>query len=283
MGFAALLYTAKADEADLRNILYCYVESGIPVILGLSSEEHLIGHAVTCIGHQKCDYNTVEFHDSGLIKDVKVYDTAALITHYVIIDDNYPPYQIANYDQPCAYYNDEPWNSAKISSVVVPLAKEIYLDARKARKLLTAILNDQNYGLKSNIDQIEEDYVLRFFLTSNSSFKMKVRKNTTMSDDMKKELLDLRLPKFIWVAEISKKSEFLKGFAESLILLDSTGDDSFDSLLFLSYSKFRLVKSSVIRDNREYIHQEIIQHEWQKFNIFRNNLKGEWCQWKVLT
>ena len=274
MGFSTLLYSKKVYE-NFDKLLYCYIESGIPVVLGLSSEGN-VGHAVTCIGHRKYNYEEkMDISDSEFIDGVTIYDTANLNTDFVVIDDNLPPYQFSPFHSPCTYYTKPDSKSMQIESFVVPLHKNIYLEASKAKRLLKGILNDSEIGFKANTKEVaSREYVLRFFLMSSKSLMRCVNHNRSMGIEMKEYLLRLKWPQFVWITEISESDDFLNGLAESLIILDSTGDDTLNSLLFLSYNGIRIVENQ----NGGYDPHE---YDWPKFNQIKNNLKGEWCQWKT--
>jgi hypothetical protein len=55
-GFGTRIY-AKSEytEHEFNNLLSCYIESGIPIIVSIESPEDVkprIGHAILCIGHE---------------------------------------------------------------------------------------------------------------------------------------------------------------------------------------------------------------------------------------
>jgi hypothetical protein len=63
--------------------------------------------------------------------------------------------------------------------------------------------------------------------------------------------------------------------AKGVILIDATGDDTLKSVCFLLYpdNLFELQDNS--------LSNSVFPVQFGVFDIYRNNLKGEWCQWKA--
>ncbi|MBA4391149.1 MAG: hypothetical protein C0399_09440 [Syntrophus sp. (in: bacteria)] len=269
-GFGARVYAKEAyknNEDDFKRILSFYIESGIPVIVGLQNEH--IGHAVVLIGHEipiKDDLGDQNVSFELENTRVGIIDTADFQKDYVVIDDNFPPYQSCSFAQPACYYDDIKFKTLQIVSFVVPLYPKIYLEAFEGHKLAIEILDKL---IKPNVT---DPIVLRFFLTSSRSLKTRIAADANADDILKELIISKTMPKFIWVAELSDSRLYAGDKANGLILLDATGRGSIEDVLFAVFQG----KIYISKDNQYTIYDVGIK----PFGIFRNNLKGEWSEWK---
>lgn len=271
-GFAAVLYAKDQYKEIFEKLMYAYIESGIPVIVGLQNNN--MGHAVVCIGHEDKKYKIqTKRNPDYTIEGIKFFDSANLNKKYVFIDDNHPAYQIADVNKPAGFYPDAKYHSLKIKYFVAPLYKRMYLEAYKAKELFLTILKNKKIGVKQAGFKAGK-YILRFFLTSQRSFKYQIKQNKSINIQMKDYILRLKLPKFLWIAEISNEIDYNDKLAEALAILDATGDNSLDTLCFLSYPQKRVEKSLEGDYN-------LMEHSWEKFEIYQSNLKGEHCLWNL--
>jgi len=82
------------------------------------------------------------------------------------------------------------------------------------------------------------------------------------------------MPKFVWVTEISKHSDFIAGYVNDLIILDATGssvvDDSYASLLYFQKQGKGTCFDESIRWFKE---MEKISFP-EKFKAFNENLQS---------
>jgi len=269
-GFGPRIYSREAfqnKERDFRRILSWYVESGIPVIVALAGTG--IGHAVLAIGHENiacvlnngsncCDFNV----GSGVV------DAGDLNKRYIVIDNNYPPYQVCSFDEPAGYYAEQRFKALHIAAFVVPLYPRIYLEPVEAYSLALRIIENV-MAPPGDMDQI----VTRFFLTSSRSYKSWVLRSTVLQLELKEVLLTISMPKFIWVTEISNSELFMKCRAQGMVIIDATGDASSNSLLFFAYKG-----SMYLQVNGVYKELKI---GFSDFSCYENNLKGEWSEWKT--
>ena len=78
--------------------------------------------------------------------------------------------------------------------------------------------------------------VIRTFLASNRTYREYIMKNGDMTEEEKLVYLQIDMPKFVWVTEISDRTSFFENKVNSLILLDATGsnvdNEGYSSLLF---------------------------------------------------
>lgn len=234
-GFGPRIYSSKF--VDLEALTHVYLESGIPVVLGLENNEG-DGHAILAIGKK---YNSVDF-DSVVkrnfkiddTEEVKYFDSADFKDSLVVQDDNLFPYEVISFDMPGEHYHkDSPGKSYHIDSIIVPLYPKIYLEAYMAKELIKQIITDTEIGT-----ELEDDLILRFYLTSSRSFKNHITRQENMNDNTKFDIISIKMPKFIWCAELYKRDNYLGNKeALSLILLDATEADyeNFDALIFAGY------------------------------------------------
>lgn len=237
-GFSPRIYALKAfsgNEIQYKNIFHYYVESGIPLAVGVSGKDcrgNEIGHSIVCIGHEKkkADVSTIVKND---IDGVPYIDTASYSDKYVIMDDNQQPYTIERFDDLTLFFD------TKVDVFAVPLYKRIILEAGDAAAIFYSIISDKNLGFNKMLSQISEKIddnnpvVVRIFLTSSRKYKS-IRAKDAQSKSAAYFYSNFIYPKFLWVAEISTHNAFNKGKVYGEIILDATA------------SRYNLANSSII-------------------------------------
>lgn len=269
LGHPCMTYYRKNFEPGTEaffSLLHIYVESGIPVLIALSSTKGE-GHAVVAIGHTipKSGFATTSASFS-------LTSTDTLQAQLVFVDDNRPPYQSGSAAQPTAHYPEPSLQNLQIQAFVVPLQRHMHLDALAAEKIRREILEDPTVGLKALGAQ--GPWLSRFFLTSSRSFKEKAQGNDVLDKAARDYLCSLALPKFIWVCELSEQRDYLAGICEGLLILDATSDPSNDSVLVYWFRN----KEMVMEDSRWVGPRELAKI---RFSQYKNNLKGEWSEWEL--
>jgi hypothetical protein len=232
-GFGAMIHSKAQREDSEFNINYIirtYVESGIPVVGVLKNA--VLGHAVNIIGRENEDPAiTISIDPHITFRDTPVIDFNMVERKYVFIDDNHAPYQVTTLDSPCkSYYKDEKWHDCEITNIIVPLHSKVYLDAAKASKNFYNILGHEQFGIKG-----KEKRILKIFLASTRSYKQYISLNKELNPLVKHMISKLSMPKFIWIAEISKTDSYLQGKCDDLYILDATEPYS-DSSIFSNMS-----------------------------------------------
>lgn len=283
--FGVVTYSYKKDNPDqseLFRTISTYIESGIPVILSVTTE-YSLGHAVIACGHEDINFSSekeVETAFEGcypmLISETKIYETSTLKKRFLFIDDNRPQYLLESLQKPFNSYPDSKFQSGSIKNLIVPLYSKIYLDERRAQALFTEILSHSEFGLVKNFPSPPEKMTRRVFLTSSRSFKKFVFENPSYSDVNKRIILSLNLPKFIWICELSSFGNYQKGKIDAQIILDATGNQNLSSLVLAQYPEttFKMIQASEKG-------LENITVNFSLVDIYRNNLKGAWNQWKA--
>ena len=216
---------------DLKNILGCYVESGIPIIVSLSNANTLhpiprppkstVNQAVLCVGREKL---TKEHIDDAVAKKSqqldcgqKLIDFDDIYKRYVFIDDNFPPYQLDYLDTPVTRYsNDKKWEGCIIDHFIAPLHNKIYLEPHRVKIYIRKLLSTKYFShLRDNL------ITLRTFLCSARSFRNYVN-TSEMSEGMKRQIGNVYMPKFVWVVELSTPDLLKQNKATGIILIDAT-------------------------------------------------------------
>lgn len=261
--FGVRLYSEDDFQDEFKNLFFDYIESGIPFIATLQNVN--IGHAITVFGQENISAESIddflEVNKKQLNNGIEIIDCSLIERKYLAMDDNYPPFKLADFSEPTSYYHDPAFAGAKITSIIVPLYPKIYLEAFQARALIYHICETTLTKI------ISGEIVLRLFLTSSRSYKNFVSQNLTMDLTTKNEIIETKMPKFIWVAELSTREIFKKNEAMAMIVLDATEANEYilESLLFIA-----------INDKFIKFHPDGIKYSeisLKTFNSF-NNLKG---------
>ena len=231
-GFSPEIYFRSHHRDLFDQLLYMYVESGLPVVAVLHSHEH----AITIIGHLS-DYNTTALTTPT--------SSDAYLCGFIANDDNFLPYHAIR-------RNDSPpdngyWSRFKVEEIdtfIVPLYEKIHLSAEHIVKLSEAILTDVTFGLNVRSALLKDEAIVtRSFLTSSKSFK-KMRRGDSVPFGIGDVYCEMAMPKFIWVCEISTPDLFKDHKIAGEILFDATANP-YDRMAFLSihYPDFLLLNN----------------------------------------
>jgi hypothetical protein len=265
-GFQCLIYpiVSYTESNPVFRLMRIYIESGIPLLLVLGNRD--AGHAVLVIGHENDMLVYTKQNNSDSWIDISFFNKKL-----VYIDDNFSPYQVADPFHPTEHYPNDILKNLVIKSFIVPLPTHVFLVAEKAYGLIENIFNDPKIGLSI----IGGEWFTRLLLTGAHSFKQFVsEKDDKIDKSLKKYLLLLALPRFVWICEIYKKNEFSLGCCSGLLIIDATGTNkSLMSVLWYTV------------DRQIFLHDGLA---WNKvapikqfqMSTYKNNLKGEWSQWK---
>ena len=276
-GFFPKLYVGKNgyNDEQMRRILAYYIESAIPVAVGIHNNDGGYNHSIVCIGHGKSDvklmlkdlYRTFET-DGEEIENLYIADTANSHIDYIVMDDNILPYSYYRFKEDKGKNNTFDRNptytfgkviskdlvdtSSKILCLAVPLYKRMYMDAENARYICIEILKYRATSFKKSVEDCKEDLgidkigtesspiVMRLFLTSSRNF-LHVRKKYLSKDHILNSLYSyICFPKFVWVCELFDVAGYCKDKKKVLgeIVLDATSALSanpMDSVISIFY------------------------------------------------
>lgn len=272
-GFQCLIYDAFSSLGEILffRLLRTYIESGIPLLLFLANKKD--AHAVLAIGHEldESSYD-MEKNFNHPREDADTWvDTSFANKKMVFIDDNWPPYQLADISEPTAHYKEE-MNDMRIESFIVSLPTHVFLVAEKVYDLVSDILNDPKVGLQSSGGK----WVTRLLLTGSQSFKDFLSKfEDKMPNEIKRPLLYLSLPKFIWVCELYRADNYNQnGYCSGLLLIDPTSDGKSLAPVLLYVKEDKVFN----HDGGAWKNTDDILSF--KMCTYKNNLKGEWSKWR---
>jgi len=245
MGFGCRIYSKEEyGEKEFNCLLNCYIESGIPLAIGMDDFDHpdsnKIGHAVIAIGrtlkenkNNNIEYNkglSQELFDFLKAKKIDFYDCNNIAEELILIDDNQPPYQPATIDHPAEHYGIT-WTNVQIKHFVVPLYPRIYLEAYEAKNFVKEFIF---YG--PNPLEGYQQVLLHFYLASSRTFKHKLA-YSDMQPDIRDLILEKPMPKFIWIAELSSHQLFFEKKCNGILVIDATEPNISDNkpLIFAAY------------------------------------------------
>lgn len=263
LGFGSMIYHSEIDKQnEIKKILYAYVESGIPVIVGIENKTGTFRHAIVCIGHGLKSDTLQPQENTKTIIDVSDWDR-----QFIIMDDNQPPYNFLNTNDSGANYKEKHIEPFYISYVVVPLYKKIYLEYRLAKRLAKSYLKE-NLRLFPDLNKL----VYRLFLTSSRSFKQNIF-TRGLPNAIQKMIIRDSFPRFIWICEFGSYDDFLSEEISGFFIIDATGNENFDSVLFF-------IIGDIIKLKDKETNIQILNKE-QKIGLYKNNLKGKWNKWQA--
>jgi len=274
-GFGTRIYARDDYNNDFEKLISTYVESGIPLILGID-DRHTdppgnIGHAILCVGHEKIsnaqidalpanEITNAKLRQAIINKRLSVYDLDGAKKEFVFIDDNFPAYQKSMLGTPSSL-----WNNCTIKHFIVPLYHKIYLEAYEAKNFVLKFLIQ---GAEPFADNSE--VLIKHFLTSSRSFKDGISLNDSFQEDVKDMIIETPMPKFIWVTEISDKNLMKTGQANGIVILDATEANIHSNypLIFAAYQG----KQITFEEPTRKLKMNILP--LRPFNIYTHNLRN---------
>ncbi len=205
---------------------------------------------------------------TGNIKNIaasdkrKIYinDTGFNCEKIIIMDDNYNPFTSVPFNKPGIFYSEPNYQNLTIQYFIAPLYNKIYLDAERAYRTFESVINDKEIGLPEN--QLKDPYIIRFFLTSARSFKNRLACMSLIHGEMKQQLIYTSLPKFIWIGEITDNDLYNKELAKGIIIIDATGEQNKESVIFYYFNETLLDKN----DQNDYV---FVKKIWGNFSFIQ--------------
>lgn len=261
-------------QEGFGDILYSYIESGIPLILSLPE------HVVSCVGHglirkELCFSDMEKLTETLKVNQKEYYtmSTETLCDEYIVMDDNETPYYKTTLDDIVIKYANNPDAVSNVEaikskdvSIIVPLYRRIFIDAARAESIFKSLFlendiflddirsaySDETWGIKK-----DNPFVWRMYLTASRSYKdFKTRK--TSSEELKYFYMECSLPRFIWVLEIGSMDEYLlsPSRARVEILLDATSSP---------YSETRGIISVGYKDHFIFVPDDLYEEDEESY------------------
>lgn len=245
------------DDSLFYDILYCYVESGIPVLAALKRKQH----AIAVLGHGPLINSDpiLEAERGGLVTG------RAMIDRFIINDDNSLPYE-SLYFEGNEKGNNGPHVLDDVDGFVVPLYEKMYLNAENVLKLYGNIFQ----LLTIPIDK--RKFIVRVFMTSSRSYKKKIRLSKKIDATLLQAQLELPLPKFIWIIEIASPENYGRNRADYRWIVDATANqyERYPFILIHDSDKMLIYDRSL----KGQIFKVFFKSPVQAYEMYENNLRG---------
>lgn len=301
-GFYPRLYsTQKMIKIKFRHILHYYIESGIPVALGLKLGEEnkhsVIGVGYTAPKHDRLGEELTCTYDSKSKNVIWTCDTADIVDAYCIMDDNRVPYKLSKCTEEISNTNQNismlKLNECEMEYMMVPLYKRMILEAADAYDICLSILASEQFGMKQFLQENEiaselikldknisssgtkdKPLVIRLFMASSRTFR-RVRDEQFRTDNCEvRDLYNITVfPKFVWVCELTTRAFYEKEQVIGEIIIDATSsaDAKMDSFIIIHYPN---VICRRMPEDFAQIDDSVFEkiNDWHPFSIFQGNL-----------
>lgn len=172
-GFYPVLYNSDKleDASKFKRILHYYIESGMPVAIGLEINKN-VKHSIICIGHGSIEAERIE-KKQYVISDeydrthhIWLIDSADMVTDYIVMDDNQKPYSRYKWHDGDSK-NPNLLGEWKPEYLMVPLYKRMFLEAADAYDICTSVLADSELGIQINTPFPKFVWVCEIYLKSD--------------------------------------------------------------------------------------------------------------------
>ncbi len=188
-------------KIKLASIAYRYIESGLPVIFGLSD------HALVCIGH------TYDHQTKATIAIQRIPD-------FIVHDDAQGPYL------PMPIFPSKPESRSfdEVTLVIAVVPKEVTLRGEEA-ELMAKTSAEQFLRFRSgkngptwediisearpDLKNAMKNFEYRTYLTPSVKFQAELREDLSenrLDREVGESLLELDYPRFVWIMEISSST-----------------------------------------------------------------------------
>lgn len=287
VGFSPRLYTMNlfSDISQFKRVMHYYVESGLPVAVGVKVDEKT-RHSIVCIGHGKIQYDKIgnkiyAVYDTVTDNYIWLVDSADLCSHYVIMDDGRSPYETCEWKymlQSDRVTTKNMLDDYEPDNLMVPLYKRMFLEAQDAYDICTSALASSKAGIQRicpDLGQRDNPVIIRLFMCSSRNYKQRRVANFGSSNsEVRERYAKLPLPRFIWVCEIYNKKSYCEKKAIGEIVIDATASphDGIKSVLLFHYPYYILVCQ---RNMKELFDRDIELEkvsEWEPFAGYDHNL-----------
>lgn len=291
MGFYPRLYAKKlfADGSQFKRVMHYYIESGIPVAMGVKVDEKT-KHSVVCIGHGEIIYKDIgkkiyAIYDKEIGNYIWIVDSSDLCRNYIMMDDGKVPYEEME-------WKVEKSHNINISDkhilgdyepevLMVPLYKRMFLEAQDAYDISTSALASKDIGIQKfypNIGSKEKPVIIRLFMCSSRNYKYQRMSNLSKKNEyLCKVYNKLRLPRFIWVCEIYDEKGYRGGKASGEIVIDATSSPDYGtkSILLFHYPYYVLMcHKNIVNVGMLFGNDEVFEKldKWEPIDSYNHNL-----------
>ena len=209
------------------NEIIAYIESGIPVIATMNRKRH----AITLFGHGSIDYDKLNTElDSLKEPESNIILHSSLISTVFAVDDNHFPYRQIDTDLPVSDRKID-YALREINYIIIPYCQKVLLGFNEVYEKFMQIV-------KENIMHWDGVRICRIYLTSSNSFKEKAVQNDKMHKELKKIILLMDMPRFIWCVDLATIEESRAGLISGRLILDSTVSTQDENPWLLMHDSF---------------------------------------------
>jgi len=289
-GFYPKLYRVEAlrEVSQFKRIMHYYIESGIPVAVGVKIDDET-RHSIVCMGHGKINYQNIDKKIYGIYaQDTDEYiwliDSADLSNDYIVMDDGQEPYAKCEWKtiKGESEFAPEKHKLGKYEPdiLMVPLYRRMFLEAQDAYEICTTVLTSSKLGIKKFVPEIgnkENPVIIRLFMASARGFKKgRIGKFSHVNKEISDRYRNILFPHFVWVCELYTKEGYQKNMAMGEIVIDATASpyDVLNSILILHYPYQIVYKSLSSSDvnQKSSCSKEIFEkvHLWEEFSGYSN-------------
>ena len=287
MGFYPRLYAKKlfADGSQFKRVMHYYIESGIPVAIGVKVDEKT-KHSVVCIGHGEINYKDIgkkiyAIYDKEIGNYIWIVDSSDLCRNYIMMDDGQVPYEEMEWKVEKSHNINKSdkyiLGDYEPEVLMVPLYKRMFLEAQDAYDISTSALASKDIGIQKfypNIGSKEKPVIIRLFMCSSRNYKYQRMSNLSKKNEyLCKVYNKLRLPRFIWVCEIYDE----KGKASGEIVIDATSSPDYGtkSILLFHYPYYVLMcHKNIVNVGMLFGNDEVFEKldKWEPIDSYNHNL-----------
>ena len=289
IGFSPRLYTMNsiADMSQFKRLMHYYIESGLPVAVGVKIDEKT-RHSIVGIGHGKIEHDKIgnkiyAIYDTVTDNYVWIIDSADLCSHYVMMDDGRSPYEICEWKEPeererLTSSGRNLLGGYEPDNLMVPLYKRMFLEAQDAYDICTSALASSKAGIQlvcPDLGKRNNPIVIRLFMCSSRNYKQRRITNFSFKNkEVRERYIKLCLPRFVWVCEVYSKQSYCEGKAIGEIVVDATASphDGIKSVLLYHYPHYILICQGNIKNlfDKDIELEEV--SDWEPFKGYDHNL-----------
>lgn len=241
------------------NEIIAYIESGIPIVATMNRKRH----AITLFGHGKVNYDILNENEENWewLKEPEsnIILHSSLITTVYAIDDNHFPYRQIDTNIPISDKKID-YSLSEVNYLIVPYCQKVLLGFNEIYEKFMGIV-------RHKVMVWEGIRICRIYLTSANSFKEKCSNNALMNEELKKRILLMDMPRFIWCIDLATTDECKRGLMSGRVIVDSTVGTQDDNPWLLMHNEQLMY---FVEYDRELSY---IECEIQPYYIYENNLQ----------
>ncbi len=279
VGFYPRLYSYRSfqNEYQFKRNMHYYIESGIPVAVGIRRLNTNALHSITCIGHGEKRLDElkirsrirVSYNNNKRRENVPIWviDTADLYDEYIVMDDNKKPYTKYEWEKiPSSKASGDSkvnnslfsrdrfsFGNAELINMMVPLSKRMFLEAEDAYDLFVDNLSRKDIGISKwtgmNIGTLDNPLVMRIFLASSRHFRQaRVKYFRDKNCSARFNYSSALFPKFVWVCEVYTIQSYLSpepSVIAELVIDATTSSHDRNSVIIYNYKNVIRVSNSL--------------------------------------